>query len=871
MLAFVEGRLGQETRASVVTHLDGCVSCQDVVASVAPALLSRAQSPAESPLARDSALPRGATIGRYVVLALVGRGGMGEVYAAYDPELDRKIALKLLHGGEGETDAGRARMLREAKAIARLSHPNVVVVHDAGTIGARVFIAMEFVEGRTLADWLGERPRDWRDVRDVFVAAGRALAAAHAAGLVHRDFKPQNVMVGNDGKVRVMDFGLALTSADAPEMGDPRDLERLDPSAQGAVVALTHTGTLLGTPAYMAPEQFAAEAADARTDQFSYCVALHEALYGERPFAGSSLTELAVAVTRGTPREPAQRNRAPVWLRRLIARGLLPERARRWPSMNELLAVLERDPARARRRWLAAAGALLLLVAGVVGQRVAARAQAPLCRGAAAALATAWEPSGGAGTRREATRAAFVAASPELGADAWRRVAQILDGYARSWSEQYTSTCEATQIRGEQSAEIMDLKMDCLGQALDGLRAVTGVFEKADRTVVVQAVDAALALPGLDRCKDAQALRAVVPLPTDKAARARIDELRRRNADVKALFYTGRLDEARRQSAELLRVAPDVHYAPLLAEIEFNAGLVDLEMVQIPTGEALAERAFWRALESKQDELAANAAILIAGELGDAGLAEREARWERLAVALLARMGPGHDVLRSWILQARGNLAERERRLEDARAAFSEAVALKVRALGPEHPDVARSTDALGQVLEDMGEHEAALAQSQRALTIGENASGKDSPVLVYIVSNRGEILNSLGRATEAVQTFERALAMVHASMPDDSPYAAFPLTGLGKAYLMLGRDDEAVATLERALRIREKGDRICQRLGETRFALARALRARGNADDLGRARALGAAARDAYAGCKGYDPERATVDRWLGAEARRR
>ncbi|HEX4406216.1 MAG TPA: serine/threonine-protein kinase, partial [Polyangia bacterium] len=392
VLAFVEGRLGQDGRASVVTHLDGCVSCQDVVASVAPDLLSRAQSPAESPLARDSALSRGATIGRYVVLALVGRGGMGEVYAAYDPELDRKIALKILHGG-GEDEAGRARMLREAKAIARLSHPNVVVVHDAGTIAERVFIAMEFVEGRTLAAWLKEKPRHWREVRDVFLVAGQGLAAAHAAGLVHRDFKPQNVMVGQDGKVRVMDFGLALASTDSAGAGDPRQLDVSEPP-RGTSVALTRTGTLMGTPAYMAPEQFLAEAADARTDQFSYCVALHEALYGERPFAGSSLTEIAFAVSRGVLVEPAQRNRAPVWLRRLVARGLQPEPARRWATMNELLAVLARDPARTRRRWLAAAGVLMLLVAALVVQHLMARSQVALCRGAPAELATAWELGG---------------------------------------------------------------------------------------------------------------------------------------------------------------------------------------------------------------------------------------------------------------------------------------------------------------------------------------------------------------------------------------------------------------------------------------------------------------------------------------------
>src|SRR5450432_3255863 len=294
-------------------------------------------------------LERGQAIDRFVVLGLVGRGGMGEVYAAYDPELDRKVAIKLLRARSEAAD-GKTRLLREAQAIAKLQHPNVVVVYDVGTYGDSVFIAMEFVEGRTVSGWLEAGRRTRREILDVSLAAGRGLAAAHAAGLVHRDFKPDNVMVTNDGQVRVMDFGLARQVAEAAAEaraaaaslaaaadaraaeGVPRDQDHDDadadaprPSAASASnkylsVKLTQSGAMLGTPAYMAPEQFAVAPTDARTDQFSYCVALYEALGGARPFAGETFLTLMTNVTTGAVTPPYRP--VPTWLRKVLLRGL---------------------------------------------------------------------------------------------------------------------------------------------------------------------------------------------------------------------------------------------------------------------------------------------------------------------------------------------------------------------------------------------------------------------------------------------------------------------------------------------------------------------------------------------------------------------
>ena len=276
-------------------------------------------------LTNEGALVRGANVGRYLILGLVGRGGMGEVYAAFDPRLDRKIALKLLRetrGPETSAQAAQERLLREAQAIARLSHPNVVVVHDVGAIddethGVRVYLAMEFIEGQTLASWLAAAPRSWREICGVFAAAGKGLLAAHEAGLVHRDFKPQNVMVGRDGAVRVTDFGLARDTSDVAEAETTTlDLVHSETRPTTDTIALTGTGVLLGTPLYMAPEQFLARPTDARTDQFSFCVALYEALYGERPFPSDSLQTLVGAVVSGRVRQPPLKTRVPAFLRK---------------------------------------------------------------------------------------------------------------------------------------------------------------------------------------------------------------------------------------------------------------------------------------------------------------------------------------------------------------------------------------------------------------------------------------------------------------------------------------------------------------------------------------------------------------------------
>jgi len=260
-------------------------------------------------------------IGRFTVLARLGEGGMGVVYTAYDDQLGRKVAVKLLRGDGRHDLVARARLLREAQAMARLSHANIVAVHEVGaTEDQQVFIAMEFVRGETLDAWLKGQVHGWREILGEFIAAGRGLAAAHRAGLIHRDFKPHNVIVGEDGIVKVLDFGLARASERAEDAADrveaPAAKERL------LDVALTHAGAVMGTPAYMAPEQHEGRPATARSDQFSFCVSLYEGLYGRHPFDCTSLGSLLSDVAAGRVRPPPPGTRVPPWLHRVVLRGL---------------------------------------------------------------------------------------------------------------------------------------------------------------------------------------------------------------------------------------------------------------------------------------------------------------------------------------------------------------------------------------------------------------------------------------------------------------------------------------------------------------------------------------------------------------------
>jgi len=354
----LHGLLSPSSRARLERHIDHCDRCRSLLATVVKVSVDPGENSVEEEAGAVS-LPRGTNLGRYVLLDCIGRGGMAVVYGAYDPELDRKVAVKLLRTDlPGTPTELRASLLHEAQAMARLAHPNVIAVYDVGTFNDQVFLAMEFIRGRDLRAWLGEAPRTWTEILAVFLNAGEGLRAAHQSGLVHRDFKPDNVLIGNEGEVRVMDFGLAhRLRAPGDEERTPEERSKAAPLGGGA---------LAGTPLYIAPEQWRGEPADAQSDQFSFCVSLYEALHGVRPYEGKTSASYA-----GVVPSPPKGSAVPGWLRRVLLKGLSLKPQDRHSSMRELLTALSRGlMARKYRTWAAAAGLTLVVLSFAVEQAV---------------------------------------------------------------------------------------------------------------------------------------------------------------------------------------------------------------------------------------------------------------------------------------------------------------------------------------------------------------------------------------------------------------------------------------------------------------------------------------------------------------------
>ena len=815
-------------------------------------------------------LERGSTVGRYLVLERIGAGAMGVVYAAYDPELDRKIALKLLRPEQGGGDQARrqARMVREAKAIAKLSHPNVVSIFDVGVHDGQVFMAMEHLAGGTLRDWTAAQKRPWREIIKMFIEVGRGLAGAHAEGLIHRDFKPDNVLLDKNGVPKVVDFGLVRLSVAADLTGSgaiqreassesEAESESAPPLPAGPV-SLTRTGALTGTPAYMAPEQFLGRPIDARTDQFAFCVALYEALYDLRPFPGETMIALADSVTSGRVREATKDSQVPGWVRRALLRGLNVDADRRFAGFDELNAVLSNDPARRTRNWTLAGGTLVTMLAAVgVTHRLGSR-QLPMCKGGGARLAGIWEQGPGDSARKTAIRRAFEASGKSYAAQAYSGAAKLLDQYVGRWTGMYTEACEATHVRGDQSAEVLDLRMTCLNDHLGNARALSDVFATADGKVVENAVSAAAALPSLDRCADVRLLRAVVKPPEDAPTRKRVDDLRTELAQLIALRDSGQCARATPKADALIAEARAVGYQPLLAETLYESAQLGNYCTD---GTQMLQRfkeAHAAASASRDDDVAAQAAAIIpAFAINRAHEVQVASEWFGVAQGAVARLG-GETMANAMLAASEGVLSLTTHDYARALAAADRAIDITRRLLGPDDPlTIAWQADkgdwqlAAGRLDEALQTDVSAREQFERVL-------GRDHPRVAMVLNNEGEALNLLGRYAEAEVAYERAVQLFRQSGAD-ADVLAWALTGLGRARLGEKQPAAAVAPLEEALTHRLEKRASHALLGETRFVLARALWSRP--PERRRALALATSARADVADDK---KALAEIDPWL-------
>ena len=755
--------------------------------------------PPQAPVPPPPPFGRGTPLERYVVLDPLGEGGMGMVYAAYDSVLDRKVALKVLPPGDPhagpEVASGRARLLREAQAMARLSHPNVVAIYDVYQHDAQVFMAMELVEGQTLLQWLQERPREWREVLATFLAAGRGLAAAHAAGLVHRDFKPTNVLVGRDGRARVTDFGLARPH-NAPPEPVPGDSS---PGKAPSLLALelTQRGAVLGTPAYMAPEQFRGVTADARSDQFSFAVSLWEALHGERPFEGNSPGARRENVLAGHIRPPPPYSKVPPWVTRALLRALNTAPEARYPSLDALLAVLERDPLQVlHRRLRGAALALLVVGSGAVAWLSWTEHQRHLCVGDPGALEGIWDPP-----RQSAIERAFLATGRAYAPDSWRRVRESLDAYTTAWTSMQRDTCEDTRLRGEQSEDVMSLRMACLEGRRQELAALTEVLTLADETVVEKAISAASSLRPLRGCSDVEGLMAQVKPPRDEPTRQAVEAARAQLARVKALTEAGKLQEATALAADTVERTQVLDYEAIHAEALFMRAwtlLLAGENQEVP---ALLKRTLWLAHASHHDAIAAAASVRLMGHYGSRGPSEQADNWEHFARATLDRLGENGE-LRAIFHNNRGLALFAQGQFADAYEAFDKAFALAEKQLGPAHASTLRyATNSLA-ALGNLDRVDASQRALETLVRLGETNLGPQHPFLTQPLTNLSNLYALQGRLGDARRLLDRVREIGQQAYGQRSEEWAQFHIAYGDLESEEGRDAEALGHYEEAARL---------------------------------------------------------------------
>jgi len=822
--AFVEGKLWAAERAAALDHLDTCPPCRRLVSSLAAPTSSDSEdddaSAAESMASVPWLLRAGGVAGRFIILQRLGAGGMGIVYAAHDPELDRKVALKILFGRGVAEEEGA--LLREAQAMARVVHPNVVTVHDVGTVGDQVFTAMEFVDGVTARQWLRQKPRTVSEILRVYVEAGHGIAAAHAAALVHRDFKPDNVLVGRDGRARVTDFGLAR---EAPVLTSP---ERHEPAvasseAQGTAWSHTteHTATTAGTPAYLSPEQHEGRKADARSDQFSFCVALFEALYGELPFAGTTLGERRRAVLAGDVRFPRPYAAIPRRVRRALLRGLRVNRRERHDSMAALLRDLTPPPRALRFAWLAAG----LLAGGTIAAGIAAHresaAHAAACAESETRFAGIWDAA-----RADQVATAFANSGKPFAPAAITGVKRALDDYTRKWKAESRASCEAPRLHKTQNEEMGALRRVCFERRRGDVKALTDVFVEADSGVVERAVEAVRRLSPLATCSDVAALVAEPMPPRDPAARVQVERLRLQLGVAQALRDSGKVDPARSTAEQVLSEARTLGYAPLAAEALYLIGALHEMVGNGNDAKSALESAASEAEAARHDVVAARARTLlvavVGARLGKTALAHDLARSARSAVD---RAGRPPEIEASLAL-AEGRVFYQEGQFDEAWRRYERAAALLEGALGADAPELLPTIHNRANVLLNQGKYRASTEMYAHAQVVAERAYGPDHPRLKLVLEAMSLALSLQGRFDDAVDAAQHALRIVERTVGRDHISAVAAMHALAAGLLGQGRVEEALTLDQQALATTQRT------YGAEHYTISNALIYRARAED---------------------------------------
>ena len=730
--------------------------------------------------------------GRYRVEGSLGEGGMGTVLLARDETLDREVAVKLLHPQQGEDQ--RRRLRREAQALAQLSHPNVVQVFEVGEHEGQLFIAMERVHGQTLDAW-HRSPRPWRECVERYVQAGRGLAAAHAVELIHRDFKPHNCIVDDDGRVRVLDFGLARkTETTPPTVPDvPKAPRELDDALGDS---LTRTGATVGTIAYMAPEQWEGRTVGPRSDQFAFCVSLYQGLCGARPFVGKSVHALMLAVQEGRITPPSQPVDAPASVLAIVHRGLAPEPEHRWPSMDALLDALE---ARLRppRRWGRGVALATVASAGLV-LMIPSPDPSARCEDARALLGSTWGEA-----QAQQIETAFEDSGVAFAAQTWPRIQQSLDDYVDQWAAVHQMACEARYAQPPRPAAVFDQQMHCLAGRRAALEEAIAVLASADARVVQEAVSLTEGLPSLARCEDLDALAQDVPPPEDPKRAAEVEQLRRRLTEAQAQLQVGRIEGVEAMVEEVVEQSAALGYAPLRAEALLLHGQLLRDRGRPETALEVSEEAYMIARAQGHDGVAAEAAIVATQILGRQLVRFDDAeRWGRLAEGLVASRSPRP---RSEAKRVLGLVYFEQGRFTDARDAYEEGLAILDTASQPHSIQRINLLSGLADVLLTLEDFDRAQRINEQNLTATEASLGPLHPRVAKMLVSQGNNLHERGDYEGARQAHEHALEILEAILGDRHPAIATTLNNLGNTLERLGREEEALEHHRRAQRIREE------------------------------------------------------------------
>ncbi len=765
LIAFASRLDISSARVGVERHLDSCPSCREVLAELSRQGLL-ASSGGDAPTVPDGPEPKeplvpGANLGRYLVLEPVGQGSWGAVFSAYDSTLRRKVALKVSSAKAGASEQNQV-LVREAQAIAKLRHPSVVSVYDVGTVEDRVFIAMELMPGGTLHAWLRAQKRGWREVLDVFIRAGEGLRAAHDAGLVHRDFKPSNVLMGEEGRACLTDFGLST-------------------ALEGALTGAVNASTLAGTPRYMAPEQLLGAHASARTDQFSFAVALYEGVVGALPFAGDDVHQLREAMSRGLPRE--QLRLLPRPLQRVLARALAVAPGARFESMAQLLAAL-RSAARARRRAASWAAALVLSAAAAtaVGQHTLAQRA---CEQEAGQLDALWNDDAdrALGERFRRTGLSFAESS-------FLQVQRQLSAFKQQWAELSQGTCRAARS-GDLALEDAGRRRDCLRDQRFRFAAALQLLKETDASSLEGAPRLAHALPRPAECRSAGVMVGAVR-----------EDLHAHAARAWALGQAKRFKEMEASLSQLEAGLAGASSPVFEGELHYLRGRSMGGLRQAKDARKELEEAILIAHASGQDLLLARSYVALAPLVGlELGKREEAQQLFRYAEAASARLGPSSVRPALYLEWARFRSLSGD--VAGARAMAEQAVSEATRYHGEQSRELTDALDVLGQALMRAGDLSAALETQDRALALKEGLFGPAHPEVAVSLTIVAHSLRQQMRYDEAGCYLERAWRIRAAATGENNEGAASLLASIANLEYSRGHLEEAQAVWRRVHEIR--------------------------------------------------------------------